>query len=40
MVQLGSMNENSSLDYFVSPQNGENVEKVTEKKSCGTEMKH
>jgi hypothetical protein len=31
---------NSGLDHFVSRQNGENVEKVTEKKSCGTEMKH
>ena len=40
IVWLGSMNGNSSLHHFVSPQNGENLEKVTEKKSCGTEMKH
>ena len=40
MVRLGSMNGNSGLDHFVSRQNEENVEKVTEKKSCGTEMKH
>ena len=40
MVRLGSMNGNSNLDLFVSRQNEENVEKMTEKKSCGTEMKH
>ena len=37
MVRLGSMDGNSGLDHFVSRQN---VEKGTEKKSCGTEMKH
>ena len=43
MVRLGSMNgtgNNSALDHFVSRLNEENVEKVTEKKSCGTETKH
>ena len=40
MVQLGSMNGNSSLNHFVSRHNEENVEKVTEKKSCGKEIKH
>ena len=43
MVRLGSMNgtgNNSGLDHFVSRQNEENVYKVTEKKLCGTEMKH
>ena len=37
MVRLGSMNRNSGLDHFVSCQN---VENVTENKSCGMEMKH
>ena len=43
MVRLASMNgtgNNSGLDHFVSRQNEDNVEKVTENKSCGTEMKH
>jgi hypothetical protein len=40
MVRLDSMNGNSGLDHFVSRQNEENVEKVTEKKSHDTEMKH
>ena len=43
MVRLGSMNgtgNNSGLDHFMSCQNEENVEKLTEKKSCGTEMKY
>ena len=39
MVPLGSMIRNSGLNHFVSRQNEENVEKVTGKKSCGTEMK-
>ena len=37
MVRLSSMNGNSGLDHFVSPQNEGNVE-VTENKSYGTEM--
>ena len=43
MVRLGSMNgtgNNSDFINFMSRQNEENVEKVTEKKSCGTEMKY
>ena len=40
MDRLGNMNGNSGLDHFVSHQNEENVEEVTEKKSCGTVMKH
>ena len=42
MVQLGSMNgtcNNSGLDHFVCRLNEGNVEKVTEKKSYGMEMK-
>ena len=40
MVRLGSMNGNSGLNHFVSRHKEENVEKVTEKKSYGTETKH
>ena len=43
MVRLDSMNgtgNNSGSDRLVSRQKEENVEKVTDKKSCGTEIKH
>ena len=40
MVRLGSRNGNSGLNHFASRYNEDNVEKVTEKKSCGTETKH
>ena len=36
----GNGNNNSGFDHLVSRQNEEIVGKVTEKKSCGTEMKH
>ena len=40
MVRLVSVMGNSGLDHFEIGHNEENVEKLTGKKSCGTEMKH